>query len=100
MRGENLRTAAVTLAEVGSLAFTGDQDWRAPAFRAPVVDSTGAGDAFAGAVAFGMACHWDWDVTIGFANAVAACSVTKLGAHAGLPTWDEAIDVMRSSDTI
>jgi len=99
MRGENLRAAAVTLAEAGSLAFTVDQDWRPPAFRTSAVDATGAGDAFAGAVAFGMACRWDWGVTIGFANAVAACSVTKLGAQTGLPTWDEAIDVMRSSDT-
>jgi sugar/nucleoside kinase (ribokinase family) len=100
MLSENLRAVVVSLSAAGSLVFTIDQVWRAPAFRAPAVDATGAGDAFAGAVAFGMACRWDWGVTIRFANAVAACAVTKIGAQSALPTWDEAIDVMRSSDTI
>jgi sugar/nucleoside kinase (ribokinase family) len=100
MRGENLRAVVLSLGAAGSLAFTADELRRAPAFRASVVDTTGAGDAFAAGIAFGMACRWDWGVTIRYGNAVAACSIRALGAQAGLPSWDEAISVMRSDDTI
>lgn len=97
MRGENLRAGVVSLGAGGSLAFTVDCRWDCPAFQVDVVDTTGAGDAFAGAVAFGMACRWDWDLVIRFANAVAAHSVTALGAQTALPTWDQTLALMSAA---
>jgi sugar/nucleoside kinase (ribokinase family) len=94
MRGENLRAAIISRGAVGSLAFTVDECWDCPAFPVDAVDTTGAGDAFCGATAFGMACRWDWGTIIRFANAVAGCSVTRLGAQTALPTWDQAIALM------
>jgi ribokinase len=91
MRGENLRTAIVTLGPGGSLAFTIDELWESPGFPVKVVDPTGAGDAFAGAVAFGMACRWGWGTVLRFANAVAALTTRALGAQTAQPTWDETI---------
>jgi len=99
MRGQNLRAAAVSLGSQGSLAFTLDSRWDAPAFRVPAVDTTGAGDAFAAAIAYGFACRWDWSVAIRFANAVAACATTALGAQTSLPTWDAAASLMRAASS-
>jgi sugar/nucleoside kinase (ribokinase family) len=95
MRGENLRAAAITCGSAGSLAFTPEQRWDASAYRVPVVDTTGAGDVFAAAVAIGFACRWDWGVTIRFANAAAARSTAALGAQSAQPSFDETIDLMR-----
>jgi sugar/nucleoside kinase (ribokinase family) len=98
MRGENLRAAAISIGSEGALAFTLDSRWDAPAFHVNVVDTTGAGDAFAAAIAYGFACRWDWGEAIRFANAVAACATTALGAQSALPTWDAATSLMHSSN--
>jgi sugar/nucleoside kinase (ribokinase family) len=99
MRGENLRAAAITRGSSGSLAFTREQRWDAPAYRVPVVDTTGAGDVFAAAVAIGFACRWDWGVTIRFANAAAALSTSALGAQSAQPSFNETIDLMYTQPT-
>lgn len=97
MRGENLRAAMISLGAEGSLAFTVNEIWRAPAYGIDVVDTTGAGDAFAGAVAFALACRWPWSETLRFANAVAACAITAVGAQTALPRWDEVVAFLSSN---
>ncbi len=99
MRGENLRAAVISRGGAGSLAFTIESRWDAPPIRVPVVDTTGAGDAFAGAVAYGMACRWEWDDVIRFANAVAGHSVTAFGAQTALPTWEQSIELMKTGES-
>jgi ribokinase len=54
-----------------------------------VRDTTGAGDAFSGVFAAGLASGWDLDRAARWATAAAALSVTKPGARAGMPTADE-----------
>lgn len=93
MPGSNLRAAIITRGAEGATAFTAVERWDAPALSVQVVDTTGAGDAFAGAVAFGMALRWDWLDVIRFANAVAGLSTTALGAQTALPTWEETVAV-------
>lgn len=56
-----------------------------PAFDVTVVDSTGAGDAFHGAFAFGVARKMAWDELLRFASAAGAIACTRLGARAGMP---------------
>lgn len=89
MRGENLRVAIITSGPVGCRVITEDQRLRIPAFRVPVVDPTGAGDAFAAAVAYGMALRWDWARVGEFANAAGGLAIRALGAQTGLPTLDD-----------
>lgn len=88
-RGENLRACVVSLGAQGSLAFTVDETWRVPAFDVDTVDTTGAGDAFAGGLAYAMASRWPWADALQFANAVAGLSTTRLGAQSGLPSFDD-----------
>jgi sugar/nucleoside kinase (ribokinase family) len=94
MRGEVLRAAVISQGADGATAFTVDEAWQCSAFDVPVIDTTGAGDTFAGAVAFGMACRWAWPVVLRFANATAALSTTALGSQTALPCWGEVISLM------
>ncbi|WP_338788299.1 ribokinase [Metabacillus sp. FJAT-53654] len=59
-------------------------------YKVKAVDSTGAGDSFNGALAFSLSNGAALKESCQFANAVAALSVTKLGAQAGMPTLKEA----------
>ncbi|MDQ7011869.1 MAG: PfkB family carbohydrate kinase, partial [Mariprofundaceae bacterium] len=60
-----------------------------PAFDVAVVDSTGAGDAFHGAFALGVARKMAWDELLRFASAAGALTCTRLGARPGLPRASE-----------
>jgi len=50
-----------------------------------VADSTGAGDAFHGAFALGLARGMAWEDMLRFASGAGALACTKLGARQGLP---------------
>ena len=80
--------AIVTLGDQGSLAVCGVREIQTPAFRVPVVDTTGAGDAFRG----GFVSAWirladrpDLELILDFANATAALNCCAVGAQTGLP---------------
>jgi sulfofructose kinase len=81
-----------TLGPEGSLAYVGGREVRTPGFQVPVVDTTGAGDAFRG----GLIAAWLGagravrpPALLAYANAVAALNCRALGAQAGLPTRAE-----------
>jgi|SRR5438132_768733 len=67
-----------------------------PAFPVDVVDTTGAGDAFSGALAWALASGEGLDAATGLAAAAAALSTRALGARAALPTADEVRALSRS----
>lgn len=100
MPGANLRSAAVSLGARGSLAFTRDERWNDAGFTVDVVDPTGAGDAFAGAVAFGLALRWPWPRILRFANAAGALSTRALGAQSALPSRDEVEHLLSANPPI
>jgi ribokinase len=89
MRGATLRAAVVTRGAAGCRIITADEGWQIPAFRLPVVDPTGAGDAFTAGVAYGMARRWPWPAVGRFANALGALATRTLGAQSSLPTLVE-----------
>lgn len=80
--------AAVAIATLGArgLIVVSDQGVSAfPAHKAKVVDTTGAGDCFVGALAARLAAGADLLDATRFANAAAACSVERLGATPAMP---------------
>lgn len=62
-----------------------------PSYAVEVVDTTGAGDAFNAGLAYSIASGATLADAANFASRVAALSVTKLGAQAGMPTRDEVM---------
>lgn len=83
------RHAGVTMGEQGYLWREGGKAGSMPAFKVDVVDTTGAGDAFHGAFALGVAEGRATAENVRRACAVAALKCTRLGGRAGLPTPDE-----------
>lgn len=79
----------VTLGSAGVLFHDGHELQRIPAYQVPVVDTTGAGDTFNGAFAFGIVTGKSIPEAITFGNQAAAVSVTKKGAQGGMPTQVE-----------
>jgi sulfofructose kinase len=79
----------VTLGDRGLIWKCGDDTGMYPAFPIQAVDTTGAGDAFHGAFAAGLAQNYPWERLLRFASAVAALTCTKTGARIGLPTKAE-----------
>jgi sugar/nucleoside kinase (ribokinase family) len=79
----------MTFGAAGSLACDKSGVTRCPAFKAPVVDTTGAGDCFA--AAFLSAYLWELplDQALRYASAAAALSIQAFGARAALPTDED-----------
>lgn len=84
------RHAGVTLGARGYLWAERDgRTGHQPGFHVDVVDTTGAGDAFHGAFALGVAEGMAIEANVRRAAAVAALKCTRLGSRAGLPTRSE-----------
>lgn len=80
----------MTLGADGVLLATSDGETHLPANRLPhVVDTTGAGDCFNGALAVALAEGSELADAVRFAQKAAALSVTKAGAQPSLPTRAE-----------
>lgn len=79
----------VTLGAQGALLVTPDRSRLFPVRQVEVVDTTAAGDAFNGALAFALAAGRSLEDGVVLANAVAAHVVTHRGAQVSMPTMDE-----------
>lgn len=75
------RSVVITLGGDGAVVADGDGVSRTPAYRVPVVDTTGAGDAFVGGVACELAAGAELGDAVRFATAVSAMSVQRVGAQ-------------------
>jgi ribokinase len=76
----------VTLGEQGALVCDGGSAVHFEAFPVEAVDTTGAGDAFNGALAVGLAAGGSLEQVIPLASAAGALTCTRRGAQAALPT--------------
>ncbi|MCK5153303.1 MAG: ribokinase [Spirochaetales bacterium] len=59
------------------------------------VDTTAAGDTFAGAFAYGLAMDWEMTKAAEFAVKAASLSVTKVGAQSSIP-WLNEVEALES----
>lgn len=85
----------VTCGKNGVLYHDGNKLVTIPSFPVDVVDTTGAGDTFAGAFAVAISEGWSLHHAIQFANASASLSTTKMGAQKGMPSREEVMKVMK-----
>lgn len=86
---EGAGAVVIPVGDEGNLLVSTDGEHWLPRIPVESVDATGAGDAFAGALAFGLAQNKSLIEAATIANAAAALATTKVGAQPGLPTLDE-----------
>lgn len=96
LRAKGVDAAVVTLGAQGAwVDADGISTHLEPVNAGPVLDTTGAGDAFNGALAVGLSEGASLIEAAEFANAAAAISVTRAGAGTAMATRAE-IDALRS----
>jgi ribokinase len=94
---QGVGAAIITLGEKGALYRDGSRTVHVPVFDAgPVVETTGAGDAFNGGFATALAEGADPVEAVRFGCATASISVTRPGTAPSMPTRAE-IDALRKS---
>ena len=83
-------TAIITLGEKGALFHDGTRTVHVPPFKAgPVVETTGAGDAFNGGFAAALSEGQDPVAAVRFGSATAGISVTRAGTAPSMPARAE-----------
>jgi len=90
----NVRAVALTMGSKGFFAACDDGLEFVPAVEVIAVDTTAAGDAFAGSLAVGIAQGLTFLEAAENAKYVAALSVTKMGAQSSMPSL-EAVETFR-----
>lgn len=91
------KNVIVTLGEQGALLCNHDEIHLEPAvITGQCVDTTGAGDAFIGGFAAGMAQGMMVREAMRFAATLAGISVTRHGAAASMPRLSEIIEILAS----
>lgn len=88
---KGIKNVVMTLGEKGCYFANEKENFFINAFKLkePVLDTTGAGDAFNGALAVGLSKDLDLEEALKFANKVAAISTTKQGAAASMPSLED-----------
>jgi ribokinase len=85
------RSVVVTLGAAGAVVASEEGAKHHPAPKVPVVDTTGAGDAFVGALAARLIDDATLGSAVDYAVLAAATAVTKEGAQDALPTAEAVI---------
>jgi ribokinase len=83
------RAVVVTLGAAGSVLWKEGRPKRVAPRRVEAVDATAAGDAFIGALAYGLAKGSPLADAVELGGAAGAVAVTRMGARGSLPTLDE-----------
>jgi ribokinase len=92
--------AVVTGGERGALVMApGKESRRIPALHVPVVDTTGAGDAFCGCFAATLASGGSLGDALRRASAAGAYAVTSEGAYSSLPSAADVDRLLRQSSS-
>lgn len=98
LRARGAGAAIITLGSQGALFHDGARTAHVPAFTAgPVVETTGAGDAFNGGFAAALARGNDPLDAVRFGCATAGISVTRPGTAPSMPSLDEVNALLATS---
>ncbi len=92
------RCAVITMGRRGCMVVDRTGADHIPGFEVDLVDHTGSGDAFAGALASYCAVSDDIREAVKFAAAAGALACTKFGAIESLPTKSEIIQLLQTRD--
>ncbi len=91
-----VRAVVLTLGAGGCFWSDGRAQGHVPAFKVESVDTTGAGDAFNGALCHFLAEGVDLQEALVLASAAAAVCVTRVGAQAAMPSLGEVLALRKT----
>jgi ribokinase len=91
LRRHGVRDVIMKLGGEGCAVLTHEGSHYVPGVRVDVVDTTGAGDCFAGAFLTALYRGESYAEAARFANAVGAMAVGTLGAIAGVQSFEETM---------
>jgi ribokinase len=94
---KDVQIAALEVGDAGNLILSDSEELFLPRLKVKTVDATGAGDAFAGALAAGLAEGLSIGDAARFATVTSALSTTKFGAQDALPRRREVNAILRRS---
>ncbi len=86
----------ITLGDKGLIWKTNDQIGSLAAFPTKALDTTGAGDAFHGAFAAGLAADMAWSELLLYSSAAGSLCCTKTGARQGLPSKKQVSEFLNN----
>ena len=89
-------TLILTEGNKGVTIISKDQKIKIVAPKMIAVDTTAAGDTFAGAFAYGLSNDWNIQKSAEFAVKAASLSVTKVGAQSSIP-WLKEVEVIENN---
>ena len=91
---KGVKNVIITLGGKGVYFANKEENFFLNAFKLkePVLDTTGAGDAFNGALTVSLASNLDIKEALIFANKIAGISTTKLGAAASMPFTKDLVN--------
>jgi ribokinase len=97
--GKGVGAAVITLGEKGVLYHDHARSVHVAAYHAgPVVETTGAGDAFNGGFAAALVRGFDPVEAVKFGNATAGISVTRAGTAPSMPSLAEIESLLEQSE--
>jgi ribokinase len=100
LHSKGVETVIITQGGEGVTISSKTSQRSIPAYRVEAVDTTAAGDAFNGSLAFALADGRDLESAVRYACAVAAVSVTRVGAQPSLPTSEEVNEFINKNKAI
>jgi sugar/nucleoside kinase (ribokinase family) len=87
-------------ADGSSIARRGMREIRIPSFKAPVVDSTGCGDAYCAAFIAGLSRGWSLEDAGRLGAAAGALVVSGLGSDAGIVDFEQTRRFMKEAEPL
>ncbi len=95
-----VETVVVKLGSKGCAVFSGATHHEIPAFKVSVLDTTGAGDCFAGGFLAGLHAGLDWIDAARWGNAAGALSASQLGSTTGLLAQNEFLQFLLTAELL
>ena len=96
--GFGVSLAVVKQGPRGVIAMTPGRTWEIPSFPVAVVNGLGAGDAFGGALCYGLLQGWETGQALRFASAAGSYVAGKLECAVAMPSRDDVERVLGSVD--
>ena len=89
--------------EGSSIAYMQDghiRESRVPALKAPIVDSTGCGDAYCAGFIMGLSQGWDLEKSAKLGTAAGGLVIQGLGSDAGIVDLEQTIEFMNTAEPL